>query len=97
MIGQKEHKRNSDWRMLYPGGVSRPMWQLTKNVRAAHKKKAMELDEVTGDEVAGEQWLILQPEKWNKQVQYAWRFDPCELVPRGAPRPPPRRPQVEQG
>ena len=31
------------------------------------------------DEVAGEQWLILLPEKWNKQLQYSWRFDPCEL------------------
>lgn len=31
------------------------------------------------DEVAGEQWMVLLPSKWNKQVQYAWRFDPCEL------------------
>ena len=31
-------------------------------------------------EAAGEQWLVLLPEKWNKHVQYAWRFDPCELV-----------------
>ena len=23
----------------------------------------------------GEQWLILVPKKWKKQVQYAWRFD----------------------
>ena len=53
------------------------------------------------DEVAGEKWLILLPEKWNRQVQYSWRFAPCELAlklaPRGVPRPPPRRPQVEQG
>ena len=49
------------------------------------------------DEHAGEKWLILLPEKWNRQVQYAWRFDPCELAPRGVPRPPPRRPQVEHG
>ena len=27
------------------------------------------------DEAAGEQWLILLPEKWNRHVQYAWRFD----------------------
>ena len=30
------------------------------------------------DEVAGEQWLVLLPNKWAKQVQYAWRYDPCE-------------------
>ena len=29
------------------------------------------------DEKAGERWLVLLPGKWNKQVQYAWRFDPC--------------------
>ena len=30
-------------------------------------------------EPAGEQWLILLPQKWNLQSQYAWRFDPREL------------------
>ena len=34
------------------------------------------------DEQAGEQWLILLPQKWNpkthKQV-YSWRYDPREL------------------
>ena len=48
------------------------------------------------DEQAGEQWLILLPEKWNKQVQYAWRYDPCELEPAGRPKPPPRAPRVER-
>ena len=33
------------------------------------------------DEKAGEKWLILLPEKWNKQKEYSWRYDPCELVP----------------
>ena len=47
-------------------------------------------------EDAGEQWLILLPDKWNKQVQYAWRFDPCELAPQGAARPPPRAPRVSE-
>ena len=41
------------------------------------------------EEAAGEQWLILLPGKWNKQVQYAWRFDPCELEPAGARKPAP--------
>ena len=27
------------------------------------------------DEKAGERWLVLLPAKYNKQVQYAWRFD----------------------
>ena len=31
------------------------------------------------DEKAGEAWLILLPNKWNKQVHYGWRFDPREL------------------
>ena len=43
------------------------------------------------DEAAGEKWLILLPQKWNKHVQYAWRFDPCELGPEGQPKPAPRR------
>ena len=47
------------------------------------------------DEPAGEKWLVLQPQKWNKHVQYAWRFDPCELLPQGSPRPPPRAPRVD--
>ena len=46
------------------------------------------------DEPAGEQWLVLRPDKWNAQVQYAWRYDPCELAPAGRPKPPPRTPRV---
>ena len=30
------------------------------------------------DEPAGEQWLILRPDKWNGQQHYSWRFDPRE-------------------
>jgi hypothetical protein len=48
------------------------------------------------DEVAGEEWLFLVPSKWNAHVQYAWRYDPCELVPQGACRPPPRAPRVDE-
>ena len=48
------------------------------------------------DEKAGERWLVLLPAKYNKQVQYAWRFDPCELVPEGAPTPPPRAPFIDE-
>ena len=45
------------------------------------------------DEVAGEEWLVLLPKKWNKHVQNAWRYDPCELV---APRPPPSAPRIDE-
>ena len=46
-------------------------------------------------ETAGEQWLVLLPEKWNKHVQYAWRFDPCELVPQGSAVPRPSMPRID--
>jgi hypothetical protein len=36
------------------------------------------------DEQAGEEWLVLLPKKWNKHVQYAWRFDLRELRTQGA-------------
>ena len=49
------------------------------------------------NEPAGEKWLVLLPHKWNKQVQYAWRFDPCELAPPGTARAPPRAPRFEPG
>ena len=40
------------------------------------------------DEQAGEEWLVLLPKNWNRHVQYAWRFDPCELAPQQAASPP---------
>ena len=58
------------------------------------------------DEGAGEQWMILHPEKFNKHVQYAWRFDPCEIAPEGGVlvspeqrqqrRAPARQPMVDE-
>ena len=51
------------------------------------------------NEPAGEKWLILLPAKWNKHVQYGWRFDPCELQRQRAPharRPPPRGPVLDE-
>ena len=39
--------------------------------------------------------LILKPDKWNKHVQYGWRYDPCELAShsqmRRSPQPHARR------
>jgi len=46
------------------------------------------------DEVAGEQWVILVPDRWNKQVQMAWRYYPCELALPGRAQQPPRAPRV---
>ena len=47
------------------------------------------------DEPAGEKWLVLIPKKWNKHVQYAWRFDPCELGAQGSARARPRAPRID--
>ena len=49
------------------------------------------------DEAAGEKWLVLLPENWNKQRVNSWRYDPCELVASGRRKPPPQRPRVELG
>ena len=47
------------------------------------------------DEPAGEKWLVLIPKKWNKHVQYAWRYDPCELTAQGSARATPRAPRID--
>ena len=47
------------------------------------------------DEQAGEEWLFLAPEKWNKHVQYAWRYDPCQLAAEYAARAPPHAPRLD--
>ena len=38
---------------------------------------------------------MLIPKKWNKHVQYAWRYDPCELGVQGSARPPPCVPRID--
>ena len=43
------------------------------------------------DEEAGEEWLILLPQKWKKQQVYSWRFDPRELGATDAREPDQRR------
>ena len=43
-----------------------------------------------------EEWLFLQPKKWNKHVHYGWRYDPCELAAQGAAKPPPRAPRLAE-
>jgi hypothetical protein len=43
------------------------------------------------EEPAGEQWLILLPQKWNKQQVHSWRFDPRELGAAWATEADPRR------
>ena len=39
---------------------------------------AWDADQEFGEQ-AGEQWLILLPNKWNRQTHYGWRYDPAEL------------------
>ena len=52
-------------------------------------------DQTFSERLSAKEWIFLQPEKWNKHVQYAWRFDPCELVSQGAGRAPPRAPRLD--
>lgn len=47
------------------------------------------------DEVAGEKWIILKPNLWNRHVCYAWRFDPCELVQSCDGKRAPREPRID--
>jgi hypothetical protein len=47
------------------------------------------------DEPAGEKWLFLLPKRWNKHVQYGWRYDPCELGVQVSSPPPPSAPRVD--
>ena len=85
------------------GRVKRVADGLTDTKSARHKKIlpagavlwAWEAD-AEYEEEAGEEWLFLKPEKWNAHVQYAWRYDPCELAPpRRAARPSPRAPHLD--
>jgi hypothetical protein len=39
------------------------------------------------DELAGEQWLILLPKKWNAHQRYSWRLNPRELGALDTPTP----------
>ena len=45
--------------------------------------------------LSGVEWLFLRPDKWNRHVQYAWRYDPCELASRSAARAPQRAPRMD--
>ena len=50
------------------------------------------------NEPAGEQWLILLPDKWKRNVHYGWRYDPCELrKPPLAPGQPATPPDARRG
>ena len=49
------------------------------------------------DEPAGEKWLFLLPKRWNKHVQYAWRYAPRELDPERNAPPLESAPRVELG
>ena len=51
------------------------------------------------EELAGEQWLILLPTKWNPKTHrtvYSWRYDPRELGATAAPERDERRARMQR-
>ena len=73
------HKRSERCKNILPAGALLWAWEADAEF----------------DEKAGEQWMVLHPNKFNRHVQYAWRMDPCELGAPGQPKARPRAPQVE--
>ena len=76
-------KRSKRARNVLPGGAL--LW-------------AWDADEAFG-ETAGEQWLILLPQKWNPKTAcvYGWRFDPCDCASAASPVPTNKRQNVRRG
>lgn len=76
-------KRSKRARNVLPGGAL--LW-------------AWDADEAFG-ETAGEQWLILLPQKWNPKTAcvYGWRFDPCDCASAASPVPANKRQNVRRG
>ena len=81
------YKQNGDTTKIWATGTVKRVADGLSDKRSARCKNflpagailwAWEAD-ADYDEAAGEQWLVLLPSKWNAQVQYAWRYDPCEL------------------
>ena len=70
-----------------PGRVERVADGLT-DTRSARAKKILPAGALLWrweadkdfDEQAGEAWLILLPNKFNRHVHYGWRYDPSQLV-----------------
>ena len=83
-VGGQTHK-------IWASGVVKRVADGLTDTRSARAKKILPAGALLWawdadpeyDEQAGEQWLVLLPEKWNRHVQYSWRFDPCELAPQG--------------
>jgi hypothetical protein len=65
------HKETAKSRKILPAGAVLFEWEADEDF----------------DESAGQQWLILDPHKWNKQAQMAWRYDPSELAAAAAAQP----------
>jgi hypothetical protein len=76
------HKRTVRCRNILPAGAV--LWEWAP-------------DDAFG-EAAGQQWIVLDPDKWNRQSAMAWRFDPEELAglvgDRGTAEPPARRRRI---
>jgi hypothetical protein len=97
------YKENGQTIKIWASGTVRRIADGLTDKRSARAKKILPAGALLWawdadpqfDEKAGEQWLVLLPSKWNKHVQYAWRFDPCELAPPTAAKPRPRGPRVD--
>ena len=80
-----DKETGEDMLIWMPGMVLRVADGMTDK-RSARAKKILPAGalmwawEADGDrqEAEGEQWLILLPTKWNRQVLYGWRYDPRE-------------------
>ena len=71
-------KRSAKARAILPGGAVMVAWEADPEF----------------EEAAGEQWLVLLPNKWNPSTHktvYSWRFDPRELGAAAAPEKDQRR------
>ena len=84
-VPRPDHRRGR-YDIWSPGRVSRVANGLSDK-RSPRARKilpagallwAWEPDAEFGEQ-AGEQWLILLPNKWNRHIQYGWRFDPIQL------------------
>ena len=80
------YKENGKTIKIWASGMVKRVADGLTDTRSARAKKllpagallwAWEAD-ADFEEKAGEQWLILLPGKWNRQVHYGWRYDPRE-------------------
>ena len=74
------HKETAKSRKILPAGAVLFEWEADDQFLISSRSR----------QGSRQQWLILNPEKWNKQAQMVWRYDPSELAALAAA--PPRTP-----